>query len=276
MARIQGIQKAIDHDPRKAYLLDLENNLREELDTILDQEENFWALRARSNWLVAGDRNTTFFHTSTLIRRKRNKIAFLKSECGREIWDPQEIENLITDFFQKLFTTEKPFSNLRQNLLLASQDRCFNCTLIPSAIEIKEALFSIGSTKAPGRDRIHAIFLQTFWDTISKDCINMTETIFRNAKIPLELNRTIVALIPKSDNPEKITQFRPISLVNTSFKIISKILVKRMRPILSKEISPNQNSFISGRGTDVNFIIASEILHSMGKKGKKRNIRHEN
>ncbi|XP_048496063.1 uncharacterized protein LOC125495441 [Beta vulgaris subsp. vulgaris] len=190
IARIQGIQRAIDHDPRKAYLIDLENKLKEDLD----EDTKFQPIMI----------------------------------------DPS------------------------------------NAPTFPPPLRLKMPFSAYGGTKAPGRDGIHAIFLQTFWDTIGNDCTKMIVSVFRTGKIPNDLNRTVVALIPKSENPEKISQFRPISLVNTSLKVISKILVKRMRPILSKEISPNQNSFISGRGTDVNLIIASEILHSMGKKkGKK-------
>ena len=269
-ARINGIQRAIDLDPNKAYLIDLEEKLKRELDLILDQEEEFWALRARTNWIMAGDRNTKFFHTSATIRRNRNKIEFLKTTCGKELWGEHEIKEEIINFFQNLFTTENSTSLKVHEILDEIVESTFNCAEVPSHSEIKEALFSIGSLKAPGSDGFHAIFLKNFWDTISRDCINLVQNVFTSKKIPNGLNKTLVALIPKSDNPERISQFRPISLVNSSFKIISKILVKRMRPVLSKIISPNQNSFIAGRGTDVNFIIASEILHSMGKKkGKK-------
>lgn len=81
LARNTGIQWAIDHDPRKAYLLELAEHPKAGLERILDQEENFWTLRARSNWLLARDRNTNVFQTSTLIRGKRNKIEYLKTEC---------------------------------------------------------------------------------------------------------------------------------------------------------------------------------------------------
>lgn len=80
------------------------------------------------------------------------------------------------------------------------------------------------------------------------------------------MNKIIVSLIPKIQHLEKIAQFGPISLVNTSYKIISKILVKRLRTFLTNRISPNRNSTIPGRGTVVNFIVASNILHSMKKK----------
>lgn len=87
------------------------------------------------------------------------------------------------------------------------------------------------------------------------------------------LNSTLVVLIPKIANPLRLNNFRPISLVNTAYKIVTKILVQRIRPQLNEIISPNQNSFILGRGPEENFVIAFEILHSMNKKkGKKKGL----
>ncbi|XP_030945010.1 uncharacterized protein LOC115969488 [Quercus lobata] len=71
MARINGIQKAIAFKP-SSFLLKLEVDLLRDLDLVLNQEKELWALKSRVNWLVQGDRNTAFFHVSTLVRRKRN------------------------------------------------------------------------------------------------------------------------------------------------------------------------------------------------------------
>ena len=81
MARINGIQKAIASKP-SSFLLKLEVDLLRDLDLILNQEEELWALKSRVNWLVQGDRNTAFFHVSTLVRRKRNQIMAIKNSMG--------------------------------------------------------------------------------------------------------------------------------------------------------------------------------------------------
>ena len=70
MARLRGIQKEMAVRPT-ASLIDLEKQLLRDLDTILNQELELWALKSRVNWLVQGDRNTSFYHISTLVRRKR-------------------------------------------------------------------------------------------------------------------------------------------------------------------------------------------------------------
>lgn len=86
------------------------------------------------------------------------------------------------------------------------------------------------------------------------------------------MNKTIIVLIPKSDNPLRVKNFRPINLVNTSYKVVTKILVNRIRPHLHDIIFSNQSSFISGRGTNVNYIITTESLNSMRKKKGKKGL----
>ena len=71
--------------------------------------------------------------------------------------------------------------------------------------------------------------------------------IFRLKRIPPYLNKAIIALIPKQLGPETINHFRPISLCNTIYKIVSKILVLRMKHLMPTLISPTQTAFVSGR-----------------------------
>lgn len=71
MVRLNGIQWVVASKPSN-FLLKLEKDLVKELDTILSQEEELWDLKSWVNWMIQGDRNTAFYHVSTLVRRKRN------------------------------------------------------------------------------------------------------------------------------------------------------------------------------------------------------------
>ncbi|KAL4284355.1 hypothetical protein GQ457_16G011300 [Hibiscus cannabinus] len=77
LARIKGIERALAQST-SLNLLQLEGDLKNELDSVLEQEEHMWHQKSHSNWIAKGDRNTTFFHTSTMIRRKRNKHVLKK------------------------------------------------------------------------------------------------------------------------------------------------------------------------------------------------------
>lgn len=88
------------------------------------------------------------------------------------------------------------------------------------------------------------------------DCLN-------NCYIPSDLNHTYVTLIPKVKSPEQISEFRPISLCNVVYKLISKVLPNRMKKFLPTVISENQNAFQAGRVITDNILMAFETLHYM-------------
>ena len=76
-------------------------------------------------------------------------------------------------------------------------------------------------------------------------------------------------LIPKVDKHDNFTQFRPIGLCNVTYKLITKILASRLRRLMPNIICPNQSSFVPGRQTADNILIAQEIIHPMNyKKGR--------
>jgi len=98
----------------------------------------------------------------------------------------------------------------------------------------------------------------------------LVSTAFQSSTIDPKLTETLIIPIPKIDDPMSLKGFRPVSLCNVMLKIISKVLVGRIRPHLNSLTSPFQSSFIPNRGTTDNAIIAQEIVHSMNKKkGKK-------
>lgn len=265
LARLAGTQKALEEDPQNPFLFYLEVSLQTDLDSFLDQEEKFWHVRSRENWITKGDRNTRFFHLTATINKGINRINSLNNDVGESFSSQEDIHNLVVNYFSDLYT-----SSLTSSQWNRTQSSSFECDSIPTASEIKDALFAIGAQKAPGKDGYHALFLQQFWEILSSDCISMVQSVFSNKSVDPALNETILTLIPKINNPEKVNNFRPIGLANTSYKLIAKILVNKIRPLIMDLISPNQNSFIPKRGTDVNYIIASEILHSLNKmKGKK-------
>lgn len=76
-------------------------------------------------------------------------------------------------------------------------------------------------------------------------------------------NKTLVTLIPKIKDPLILKNFKPISLCNVCFKIVSRAITNRFRPILSKIIETSKRSFISGRLISDNIIVGFEILHWM-------------
>lgn len=95
-----------------------------------------------------------------------------------------------------------------------------------TALEVKEALFVMGAWKSPGPDGLHAGFFQDNWDLVGSDIAEICLSILNGGKSIKPLNHTFVALIPKIKSPKKVADFRPISLCNVSYKIVTKTLAK--------------------------------------------------
>ena len=136
--------------------------------------------------------------------------------------------------------------------------------------EVKKAMFRIGDLKAPGPDGLHAIFYKRFWDMLGEELEDEVLAVVNSATVPEGWNATTIVLIPKVEAPEKVSQFRPISLCNVVYKVISKLLANRLKKILPDIISYNQSAFVPGRLITDNILIAYESIHAIkNKKGKR-------
>jgi hypothetical protein len=132
--------------------------------------------------------------------------------------------------------------------------------------EVKKALFSIGDLKALRLDGLHVIFFKRFWNLLEDDLVDEVLGAVQSAFVPMGWNDTTIVMIPKIDNPDKVTHFRPISLCNVMYKIISKMLSFRLKAILPEIISDHQSTFVPRRLIMDNILLAYECIHTMKKK----------
>ena len=114
--------------------------------------------------------------------------------------------------------------------------------------EVKLVVFQLGAYKTTGPDGYNGFFYQRYWDTIKRDVIKVVQYYFSNERLLREINMIDIVLIPKTKAPEGVAQFRPISLCNFDYKVISNVLVNRLKPWLGELITENQS--ICGKKVD--------------------------
>ncbi|KAG6642416.1 hypothetical protein CIPAW_09G139300 [Carya illinoinensis] len=195
-------------------LISLETDLKTNINELLLREESFWKQKSRITWLTTTDLNTKFFHASTAIRRRRNRIDNLK--IGRNQWtlDTFIITSKIQEHFQNIYTSSQP----------------------PSPENLDN--LKLPNTKALGPDAFIGVFYKTYWEVIKADLIAVVQNFFIHGKLLKELNYTNLALIPKNENPNDVHQFRLISLSNLKLQSWkAKIISQAAKTVLIRAVA---------------------------------------
>ena len=128
------------------------------------------------------------------------------------------------------------------------------------------ALKSFNKDKSPGPDGWPVEFFLAFFDILGIELVNVVEASRMEGRVIPSLNSTFIALIPKKEKPLTFTEFRPISLCNLVYKLISKIAALRLKPYLDKFISPQQFGFLKNRQIVESLAITQEVLHTVKTK----------
>ncbi|OMO53937.1 reverse transcriptase [Corchorus capsularis] len=189
------------------------------------------------------------------------------------VYEQNVLSSHVVSFYSELFgkkEKESLSSSFNQFAMCVLEEEKLELVKHPSFDEVRLATFSMKGLKAPGVDGIQPIFYQRNWVTVKESLLKFVDEAITSGKIDVNLLHAHMVLIPKGSNPTSVKDFRPITLLNTCYKILSKVLVNRMRPILQRIIGPFQNSFLAGRSTTDNILITQEIVHTLSNlKGRK-------
>ena len=226
------------------------HELNENLIRIRKEELNGALIRSRANWLEYGERPSKFFLNLENKNKVNKNISEIKLEDGTTLDSQQDILNELADFYEGLYK-EKPTTDEKEipyevNKLTPTEFETLENEITKQ--ELDKALSMLKNNKSPGIDGYSPEFLKHFWTILGDFFHESIKESFELGKLTNTQSQGLITCLPKSGKSRNlIKNWRPISLLNTTYKLISLCITNRLRKVLNTLISPEQKGFLEGR-----------------------------
>ena len=227
-------------------------------------------IKSRTQFYIHSDRSGKLLASQLKANSVKRQIIKIRKQDGNLTVDHKEINKTFYDFYNSLYQSEfmgdfslmnKFFSNLNIPKLSTVDQALFDAPI--SETEIGEAISSMNSGKAPGPDGYTAEFLKMFSSLLSPWLCKIFNDAFIKGKLPQSFYDASISLILKKDkDPTECASYRPISLLNTDSKILTKILATRLENVLPQIISQDQTGFIKNRYSFFNIRKLINIIYT--------------
>lgn len=252
---------------------------KEELKKIYEQKGKEAIFRSKVKWLEQGEKPTKYFFNLEKTNYEKKLIREVKLENGDRVSEPKQIEKELEKFYSNMYTSKnlksesqgenKSFESFVEGIEIPQLNVDEQDSLEHDFTfeELKEAVSSFSDNKTPGEDGFTKEFYESFYDLIWRDLLNSYNAAFQGGSLSISQRRGIITLIPKADGDlSELSNWRPISLLNIDYKILTKALAKRIEKYLPKLIDSDQTGFVKGRYIGQNIRLLSDIMEYLNAK----------
>ena len=141
--------------------------------------------------------------------------------------------------------------------------------LLFSEAKVQAALMDMNGDKAPRPNGFTLAFWKNCWEFVKENILEMFKEFYEQNVFLKSLNNTFFVLLPKKGETEDLRDFRPISLLRGLYKLLAKVLANRLKKVIGKVVSPDQNVFVKGRQILDVSLIANEVIDVWQKMSEK-------
>jgi len=225
--------------------------------------------KAKASWFKNGESCTKFYNSSLRWRRLRYEV---KGVGVGGLWceEPGTVRIEAKRLFESRFKATRDFGVRLDGVEFKTITLEDNVSLVAGFAEeeIREALWLCEGLKSPGPDGFNMNFIKKSWEFIKDEVVEAMALFHKNGVIPMGCDASFEALVPKVRDPTNLEQYRPISLVGTMYKIISKVLAGRLKKVLPAIIDDCQSAFLKYRGILDSVLMANEVIEELKRRRK--------
>ena len=225
-------------------------------------------VRSRVRWYEEGEKSSAYFLGLEKYHATKKSITKLKLSDDTVVTKQSDILKEEESFYSSLYTSANVESDDIKKYLdtvtfpvTLTIDEQGKCEGLLTHSECKDAVDQLKMSKSPGCDGLPAEFYKVFWSCIHTLVINSLNHSFTKGHMSTTQKRAIISLIYKKGDKMHLKNWRPISLLNTDYKILSVILANRLKKVISKVISTDQTGYIKGRFIGTNVRLIDDIIN---------------
>ena len=229
--------------------------------------------RSRVAWYEEGEKSTKYFLSLEKRNVIRKSINCIK-KSDRLISNKKEILSEFTAHFSRKYSSSgalvEPSDFLKQTIdSKLSEEQKIHMDKPISLTELTTALNAMKKGRSPGINGFTAPFFKTFWEHLGPFLLKVLNNSIACGKLCNSFREGIITLIPKSgQDQESIKGWRPISLLNADFKIISSVIANRLKSVMDSLIAPTQSAYIKGRYIGENTRLVYDIIDYLNEEKK--------
>lgn len=272
---IEEHEKAIQDFDSNPTLQNAEKLKQSKANLSRCERENITGLKIRSRvqWSEEGEKSKKFFLNLETYRGKAKAFTKIKKEDGKYTENISEILETQKLFYEKLYT-ETPTDREMQDSFLDKLDRTLPedeknlCEGLINLEEATKALKEMANNKAPGSDGLSKEFYTKFWDLMGKELVEVFNVAYRATQLSESQRLAVITLLYKKGEKADIKNWRPISLLNVDFKILSKCLANRLKKCMDTIVHQDQTCGIKGRTIFENIIFTQDAVFYANKHQK--------
>ncbi|KAL8132835.1 hypothetical protein AgCh_008351 [Apium graveolens] len=232
--------------------------------------KNYIGVNVQKLFGLQSETNSKFFHAAATRRKKMNNIHLLIDEDGNRVDNQNVMGQMVVEYFNKKIPGNQQIETHEEMIVGGLISKEQNEMLISDIKfeEFSKVIKRMHPDKAAGSDGFSPVFFQHFWEMLGPEIFKCCSDSLRELSFPVNLDDTILVLIPKKDNVKKIADLGPIALCNVLYKILAKVLANKLKEILPGLIFENQSVFVPRRIIFDNVLVVFELLHFVKKKNR--------
>ena len=239
------------------------DNSKKDLEEKIFERTKGLIFRSKARWYCEGERSSKYFYSLQNAKyNAKTSFAIFNSE-HKIIEENEKILQCQKQFYEQLYSKDDfvKFDLENKTDIVVSDEQKLSQECEFTLEEIKTAVNQMAKEKTPGKDGLSAEFYQMFFPELERIFTAMLNETYKTGKLGETLRQGILNLIPKpGKDSREIKNLRPITLLNTDYKIIEKILANRITPSLQEIISHDQRGFMQNRRISVNIRKLLDIM----------------